>query len=268
MVGEYVSPLLVTDFNADNGRCSNYDSLKQITPDNALFYRFHSRSRESVPSQPSELLGSRAALEDLQDAGCELATQDWVDNHWSLILWKLAGMVCLEPQLEADPATRRWCWEEVINQLLYRYVLSAEALPHTLIRCGRYERELNSGSRPPLRLITTHDAPATCPMVLCVTKITWHDGPREEGGSPTDRWANVEVTDGWYRIRVAVDEPIERAISSGHIRPGRKLAVQNARVSLFSGVALLARADCVFAGPSCAIKKAGSLRSRWRRTCG
>ena len=40
----------------------------------------------------------------------------------------------------------------------------------------------------------------------------------------------MEVTDGWYRIRVAVDEPIERAISSGHIRPGRKLAVQNARV--------------------------------------
>ena len=69
-------------------------------------------------------------------------------------------------------------------------------------------------------------------MVLCVTKITWHDGPREEGGSPADRWADVEVTDGWYRLRVAVDDPIERAIQSGHIRPGRKLAVQNARVRL------------------------------------
>ena len=120
MVGECVSPFLDSALDAHRRSRSNYDSLKQITPENALFYRFHSRSRHSVPSQPSELLGTRAALEDLKDAGCELATQEWVDNHWSLILWKLAGMVCLQPQLEADPATRRWCWEEVINQLLYR----------------------------------------------------------------------------------------------------------------------------------------------------
>ncbi|KAH9923670.1 uncharacterized protein B0H18DRAFT_1014556 [Fomitopsis serialis] len=186
-----------------------------ITPENALFYRFHSRSSHipSYQTGDSSMLGADAALEDLHDAGCDLATREWVNNHWSLILWKLAGMVSLQPQLEADPATRRWCWQEVINQLLYRY-----------------ERELNSASRPPLRLITTHDAPATCPMVLCVTSITWHDGPRDEDGSTSDRWADVEMTDGWYRIRVAVDDPIERAINRGHIRPGRKLAIQNARL--------------------------------------
>ncbi|TFY61563.1 hypothetical protein EVJ58_g4449 [Rhodofomes roseus] len=194
---------------------NNYDSLKQLTPDNALFYRFNSRSSHNASSLLGEslILGADAALEDLRDTGCDLATQEWVNNHWSLILWKLAGMVCLQPQLEANPATRRWCWKEVVNQLLYRY-----------------ERELNSSSRPPLRLITTHDAPATCPMILCVTNITWHNGPRDEHGSTSDRWANVEVTDGWYRIRVAVDDPIERAINSGHIRVGRKLAIQNARL--------------------------------------
>ncbi|KZT73350.1 hypothetical protein DAEQUDRAFT_465445 [Daedalea quercina L-15889] len=193
----------------------NYDSLKQITPENALFYRFNSRSTHNASLQPGEIppLGPDAALSDMHDSGCDLATQEWVNNHWSLILWKLAGMVCLEPQLEADPTTRRWCWQEVISQLLYRY-----------------ERELNSSSRPPLRLITTHDAPATCPMVLCVTKVTWHDGPRDEDGSIADRWADVEMTDGWYRIRVAVDDPIERAINKGRIRPGRKLTIQNARL--------------------------------------
>lgn len=71
------------------------------------------------------ILGPYAALEELQGSGCEFATEEWVENHWSLILWKLAGMVCLQPHLEADPATRRWCWDEVIDQLLYRYVSPA-----------------------------------------------------------------------------------------------------------------------------------------------
>jgi breast cancer 2 susceptibility protein len=39
-----------------------------------------------------------------------------------LILWKLAGMVYLDPELENDPKRKRWCWSEVIRQLLYRYV--------------------------------------------------------------------------------------------------------------------------------------------------
>jgi len=47
--------------------------------------------------------------------------QEWVDNHWGLVLWKLAGMVCLDPQSE-DSAAKRWCWKEVMRQLRYRYM--------------------------------------------------------------------------------------------------------------------------------------------------
>lgn len=104
-------------------------------------------------------------------------------------------------------------------------------------------------------------------MVLCVTKITWHDGPRDADGSTPDHWAVVEMTDGWYRIRVAVDDPIERAISKGHIRPGRKLAMQNARVR----VAVVVRAgcaDCVRVSGSCATRRGGSPRSPSMHTCG
>lgn len=131
MIGEYVLSTTVARSIAHRPCLRNYDSLKQVTPDNALFYRFHSRSRDNVPSEPNQLLGTGAALADLQDAECELATQEWVNNHWSLILWKLAGMVCLQPQLEADPATRRWCWDEVINQLLYRYLFTPRLLTST-----------------------------------------------------------------------------------------------------------------------------------------
>ena len=67
-------------------------------------------------------LGPEAALARLKELGCKLATQEWVTNHYALILWKLAGMVCLEPEREQQTETKRWCWPEVIRQLLYRYV--------------------------------------------------------------------------------------------------------------------------------------------------
>jgi breast cancer 2 susceptibility protein len=99
--------------------------LKQITPTTALYYTFHTLSAtflsDASPSPP-KLLGPAAALEELLGRGCSLATKLWVDNHWCLILWKLAGMVCLDPEHESDPQTKRWCWAEVIRQLLYRWV--------------------------------------------------------------------------------------------------------------------------------------------------
>jgi breast cancer 2 susceptibility protein len=90
-----------------------------------LYYTFHTLSAtvlsDASPSPP-KLLGPAAALEELLGRGCSLATKLWVDNHWCLILWKLAGMVCLDPEHESDPQTKRWCWAEVIRQLLYRWV--------------------------------------------------------------------------------------------------------------------------------------------------
>ena len=96
--------------------------LNQITPETALYYSFHTTS--SIPpstlSQLTTVLGSAAALKELLDRGCVLATKPWVDNHWCLILWKLAGMVALDPEKETTLNDKRWCWTEVIRQLLYR----------------------------------------------------------------------------------------------------------------------------------------------------
>jgi len=94
-----------------------------------MFYSFHtssttplsvSASRSQAP-QPTTLLGPSAALSQLLEKGCTLATKSWVDNHWAMILWKLAGMVCLDPERESDGREKRWCWGEVMRQLLYRY---------------------------------------------------------------------------------------------------------------------------------------------------
>lgn len=73
-----------------------------------------------VDSGESEKLGPSNAFDDLKRRGCSLVTKSWIENHWSLILWKLSGMVLLNPEQEKDPAKRRWCWPEVIRQLLYR----------------------------------------------------------------------------------------------------------------------------------------------------
>jgi breast cancer 2 susceptibility protein len=93
-----------------------------MTPDLALYYCFLSPLSEPVnPAAPVVPLGSDAALDELLRIGCSLATKPWVENHWGLIMWKLAGMVCLDPDSESDPKTQRWSWSEVLSQLRFRY---------------------------------------------------------------------------------------------------------------------------------------------------
>ena len=61
-----------------------------------------------------------------------------------------------------------------------------------------YEKELNGGSRPALRLITTRDTSAGLHMVLCASDITWsqHGVQVGEDGLPIDPRPTFEVTDG------------------------------------------------------------------------
>ncbi|EED85186.1 predicted protein [Postia placenta Mad-698-R] len=192
----------------------NVNQLDQVTPDIALYYSFRSPSSPTPPDSqtPTTMFGPDAALTELHEMGCSLAKKEWVENHWRMILWKLAGMACLQPERESNPETRRWCWAEVMKQLLYRY-----------------ERELNSGSRPPLRLIAAQDAPPMCPMVLCVSKVAWLPTGPDEHGVARDT-PELEVTDGWYRLRAVIDAPLERAMRKGLLRVGSKIAVANARV--------------------------------------
>ncbi|KAF9225497.1 hypothetical protein BS17DRAFT_778669 [Gyrodon lividus] len=194
----------------------NFKELNQINPRTAVLYAFNNRS--CAPPGPSNsssplLLGHAAALEELHRKGCSLATKAWIENHWSLVLWKLAGMVAFDPTSESKPAMKRWCWPEVIRQLMYRY-----------------ERDLNGSSRPPLRLITIRDASAESPMVLCVSDIIWPTSGCDDNDIPTPPHPELEVTDGWYRLRARIDAPLARAVKKGKIRIGRKIAVTGAKL--------------------------------------
>ena len=96
----------------------------------------------------------------------------------------------------------------------------------------RYERDLNTSSRPPLRLITTRDASAESPMVLCISDIIWPASGFEEDTTLVQPYPELEVTDGWYRLRARIDAPIARGVRKGKIKIGRKIAVAGAKVSL------------------------------------
>jgi breast cancer 2 susceptibility protein len=100
----------------------NIRELQQINPSLAAYYSFHTASTlpPSQTDHPAQILGPAAALKELHDMGCSLATKAWLENHWGLILWKLAGMVALDPDSESDPKIKRWCWTEIKRQLLYR----------------------------------------------------------------------------------------------------------------------------------------------------
>lgn len=53
-----------------------------------------------------------------------------------------------------------------------------------------------------------------------------------EDGHPIDPHPELEVTDGWYRMRAEVDAPMARAVRRGIVCVGRKIGVAGARVCI------------------------------------
>lgn len=173
-------------------------------------------------------LGPKQALEHLHRTGRRKGvSQKWVDNQWTLTLWKLAGLVCLE-STRSSPFAYTWCWNSVLLQLE-----------------KHYDYELRDGHRPALRRITTGDSPAGAPLVLVVTKVLWVDDVRKPLRERVlgEVAGEIEVSDGWYRLKAAVDAPIAWAIKRGLIKPGRKLALSGASVCAIDFWEILLRAD-------------------------
>lgn len=71
-------------------------------------------------------------------------------------------------------------------------------------------------------------------MILCVSSITWSEGGVNAEGQPVPPHPELEVTDGWYRLRARVDESLARAIRNGVLKVGRKIAVAGTRARGFS----------------------------------
>ncbi|KAI5118266.1 hypothetical protein M0805_008200, partial [Coniferiporia weirii] len=80
----------------------NVAELSQINTETANFYVFYTSASHSPSTQTQRTsvtsLGPAEAHAHLQETGRSLVSREWVDNHWALVLWKLAGLACLEPE--------------------------------------------------------------------------------------------------------------------------------------------------------------------------
>lgn len=177
------------------------DEICVLNLENAIYYQ--------LIAEDASTLGNAEAFARLKHEGCELVTAKWVDNHWSLILWKLAGQVKAKPSLFEE----KWNWYEVLCQLKYRY-----------------EREYGAAQRPLVRRIQEHDSPASLPMVLCVAGIHHPPPIPNDKDEAVSQRPYLDLTDGWYRIRATTDDCLARAVTRGKIRVGRKLAISGARL--------------------------------------
>jgi len=187
------------------------DEICTIDLSSAIHYQFI--------AQDATTFDSKAALRVLLRDSCRLATAKWVDNHWSQILWKIAGQIRALPTLLEE----KWTWTHVVEQLKYRY-----------------EREIGSAQRPILRRIQEHDSSAAVSMVLFVSAIKRADQQEPATAKVTatpPAIANakpyLELSDGWYRINAEIDDCLVRAVERGRIKVGAKLALSGSKVSLF-----------------------------------
>jgi breast cancer 2 susceptibility protein len=67
-------------------------------------------------------------------------------------------------------------------------------------------------------------------MVLCVSNIFWLPASVTDDGQHIESYPELEVTDGWYRLRARGDLAMVTAMRKGVIRVGRKIGVAGARV--------------------------------------
>ncbi|SJX63434.1 probable Brh2-Rad51-associated protein Brh2 [Sporisorium reilianum f. sp. reilianum] len=199
---------------AEVGRPEYYTSMQMIAkgvPDEVLvILNDASRAAHYAFEDPDgTLLMHEQALNELQARGCSAVEKAWVQNHWTLILWKLAAMVRFEP----SSAPERWSWNEVIRQLLYRY-----------------EREVHRAQRSCIKRIQEHDSSASRPMVLLVSKIFQEETEvQDRSGAIVPRKNTIlELSDGWYRIQAQIDAVLTRACQRGRLRIGQKLAITGA----------------------------------------
>lgn len=116
------------------------DAIIDMTMNKAAVYKFQNS------------WGWEEAQRDMIDSNCvpSRLTPAWVQNHYSLIVWKIACLMRSYPNEFMD----QWQTKAILNQLLYRY-----------------EREVNLGQRPVLRKILEQDDNSVKHMVLVVADI-------------------------------------------------------------------------------------------------
>ncbi|KAF8560602.1 hypothetical protein P879_05715 [Paragonimus westermani] len=138
---------------------------------------------------------------------CQLASSDWVSNHYDQLVWKMGSTAMRWSATTSEEAT---VGEGIHDQLPSSYFTPH----HVLLRMKyRYDRELDHAERPALRKIAEMDDTSARRLVLCVCELS----------VTGDKRIQMRLTDGWYQIQCQIDGALSRLIRSGRIRIGSKL---------------------------------------------
>ena len=70
----------------------------------------------------TENWGYQEAYQELKqyNVNSNIATEDWVNNHYKWIVWKIASMIRTENSLY----NTYWNKEKIVEQLLFRYQIN------------------------------------------------------------------------------------------------------------------------------------------------
>ncbi|XP_078603225.1 uncharacterized protein LOC144877195 [Branchiostoma floridae x Branchiostoma japonicum] len=156
-----------------------------------------------------------SALLDTPGVDPSLVTPEWIHNHYRWIVWKLAAM---ETAFPIQFGGRCLTPDQVLMQLKYRY-----------------DREVDLSQISALKKILERDDTPSKTIVLCVARVI----PPTSGQDCTSgqdskkvpqKETIVELTDGWYGIRAALDPPLARLVESKRIYVGQKLCVSGAEL--------------------------------------
>ncbi|KAL4548303.1 hypothetical protein Ndes2526B_g00883 [Nannochloris sp. 'desiccata'] len=162
------------------------------------------------------------------------ATEEWVQNAYRWVVWKLA---------RAEFATGACSAGQILTSTVAEDELKL-----------RYEREFNRGHRPLLKAVFNQDESAAALavyMVASIRNITTENGAATTtkttsgggggGGGGAGRWIPttttattptrmLELTDGWYWIMAQCDPILTTLIQSGKICPGSKIRIMGAEL--------------------------------------
>ncbi|KAG0144618.1 hypothetical protein CROQUDRAFT_659820 [Cronartium quercuum f. sp. fusiforme G11] len=222
--------------------------FSQGVPESIVFMSAKSARLWHFDSLSDNPFGPLQALGELYKLGCipSKANPNWIANHWALIVWKLSGIVRWKPQSRM----RVWNPEFVLRQLKYRY-----------------EREFNYGHRSAIRLILDHECPAGVPMTLVIVSIKLVPISKGSGiDETTVQQSRIELSDGWYKIRATIDEPLSRAIRNGRLKVGHKLAIG----ATFVGATDISKTNKQQeeADPELKLEGNSTARARWHESLG
>ncbi|XP_015279682.1 PREDICTED: breast cancer type 2 susceptibility protein [Gekko japonicus] len=156
------------------------------------------------------------ALCDTPGVDPKLISKAWVYNHYRWIVWKLASMEVAFPQEFANKCLTP---ERVLFQLKYRY-----------------DVEVDKSHRSAIKRITERDDVAGKTLILCISKIISLSADVsqicDKGTAVENKReaAVIEITDGWYGIRAALDSALQSLLRRERLCVGQKIIVHGAEL--------------------------------------